>query len=207
MAGGGVGKPRPTFPSASGDLMWHVLQQRVQHEQQQPEPNTNAIDIPQNAIGVLRASPRRNKDQHAFVTSVTLPTMATFDLHPLSRFATGQTSIKRPTEFTCFSYDSQKQLHPGSLASLRYYYPPFIQSPGTSALGISLSNGFQDWIKVDQSVDGHLDALLETIQAHEESLMAEGKDGVRVKADVVTWRGMMTKVPLAFPAKATGCNR
>lgn len=123
--------------------------------------------------------------------------MATFSLYPLSRFESGQTSIKRPREFTFFSYDDKKQLHPQSLDSLRYYYPPFIQAPGTASPGISLSNGFQGWIKADDSIDGHLDALLETIQAHEERLLNDGlttPGNVKTKADFVTWRGMMTKV-------------
>lgn len=120
-----------------------------------------------------------------------------FNLFPLSRFESGQTSIKRPREFTYFSYDEKKQLCPQSLASLRYYYPPFINAPGASTPGIPLSNGFQDWIKADSTVDGHLDSLLETIQAHEERLMSDGAMSVldvRKPADLVTWRGMMTKV-------------
>lgn len=123
--------------------------------------------------------------------------MATFNLHPLSQFESGQTSIKRPRELTYFSYNNKKELHPQSLESLCYYYPPFIQAPGTSTPGISLSTGFHDWIKADDSVDGHLDALLETIQAHEQRLVDEGDvsgEDVKVKADIITWRGMMTKV-------------
>lgn len=123
--------------------------------------------------------------------------MSTFSLHPISQFESAQTSIKRPREFTYFSYDAEKNLHPQSLASLRYYYPPFIQAPGTSSPGISLSNGFQSWVKADQSIDGHLDALCATLQSHEEKLMADGSrpvEDVRTKADIITWRGMMTKV-------------
>lgn len=122
---------------------------------------------------------------------------ASFPLFPLSRFESGQTSIKRPREFTYFSYDDKKQLHPRSLASLKYYYPPFIATPGTSTPGLSLSNGFEDWIQADSSVDGHLDALLDTIEAHEDKLMGDGETpilDVRKQADFVTWRGMMTKV-------------
>ena len=60
----------------------------------------------------------------------------------------------------------------------------------------SLSNGFETWIRSDQSFDGHIDALLATIQAHEESLLEDGGSAaeVKTKADIITWRGMMTKV-------------
>lgn len=123
--------------------------------------------------------------------------MASFNLHPLSQFESGQTSIKRPRELAYFSYDDKKRLHTQSLDSLRYYYPPFIQAPGTSISGMNLSNGFQDWVKADDSVDGHLDSLLETIQTHERRLLdgvnVSGEDS-RMKADIITWRGMMTKV-------------
>ena len=121
--------------------------------------------------------------------------MATFNIYPLSRFESGQTSIKRPREFLYFSFDDEHELKPLSDESLRYYYPPFIQSPGASVPPIELSNGFEDWVKSDDSIDKHLDGLLETIQAHEEKLMKNGTkpEDVKTKADIVTWRGMMTK--------------
>lgn len=40
----------------------------------------------------------------------------------------------------------------------------------------------------DDSSDEHLDGLLETLIA------AEKRDGKKTEADVVTWRGMMTKI-------------
>lgn len=126
--------------------------------------------------------------------------MAVFGFSSLAQFESGQTTIKRPRELTYFSFDDRKQLRPQSLESLRYYYPPFFQAPCTFAPEtppINLSNGFQDWIKADDSVDGHLDALLETIQAHEEKLIRDGKtpvDEIKTKAEFITWRGMMTKV-------------
>jgi hypothetical protein len=60
---------------------------------------------------------------------------------------------------------------------------------------ISLSNGFETWVGSDQNFDGHLDSLLATIQAHEESLLEQGGSAaeVKTKADFITWRGMMTK--------------
>lgn len=117
--------------------------------------------------------------------------MATFPIQPLSRFAGASTTIKRPREFACFSYDDDRTLHTLSEASLKYYYPPFIDAPGESGQRrppIDLSEGFDKFKQHDDKVDEHLDSLLETIAAHEE------KTGERVQADVVTWRGMMTKV-------------
>lgn len=123
--------------------------------------------------------------------------MATFPIYPLARFESGQTSIRRPREFLCFSFDENHKIHHFSEDSVRYYYPPFVESPGTQVPPISLSNGFETWIRGDDTIDSHLDGLLETIQAHEERLMNDGTtelEDVRTKADIVTWRGMMTKV-------------
>ena len=125
--------------------------------------------------------------------------MPSFNIHPLSRFESAQTSIKRPREVTFFSFDDRHALKPLSLESLRYYYPPFIQAPGTHMPRVDLSAGFQDWVQIDGSVDGHLDALLETLRFYEKSTPCEGAEVDELRSeDIVTWRGMMTKVtPLA----------
>lgn len=117
--------------------------------------------------------------------------MATFAIEPLSRFGGASSTIRRPKEFAYFSYDDNRTLHPLSDQSLSYYYPPTFEIPGESGQGrphINLSNGFESFKKHDDSVNEHLDALLDTLAAHEE------KEGQVVKADVLTWRGMMTKV-------------
>ncbi|KAB5550957.1 dhp1-interacting protein [Coniochaeta sp. 2T2.1] len=102
-----------------------------------------------------------------------------FDLHPVRRFAGPCQPIKRPKEFTCFSYDDQHRLHLDD-RSLKWYYPPLV-------LGTDLSNGFENFEKHDDSQDEHLDSLLEAIMKHEREM------GKQIDAHVVTWRGMMTK--------------
>ena len=77
-----------------------------------------------------------------------------------------------------------------------------MESPGVPVPPISLSKGFEDWVKGDSSIDSHLDGLLESIKAHEEQLMTGGNEvyeNVKTKADIVTWRGMMTKASLHLP--------
>ncbi|TKA73508.1 hypothetical protein B0A55_05502 [Friedmanniomyces simplex] len=127
---------------------------------------------------------------------------STFDLTHLDRFAGSSTSIRRPREFTHFSYDDTHTLKPQSAESLSYYYPPIFGAPGAQEYRPDLSAGFKAFRQRDDSPDEHLDGLLDTLQAYEESLLARVKGGeddvkignVRVKADVITWRGMMTKV-------------
>jgi len=74
---------------------------------------------------------------------------------------------------------------------LKYYYPPFIDDPGESGQARhrpDLSHGFDTFKQHDDKVDEHLDALLETLMQHEQ------KSGERMPADIVTWRGVITKV-------------
>lgn len=117
--------------------------------------------------------------------------MASFNIQPLARFAGASTSIRRPRELTYFSYDDNRTLYPQSDISLQYYYPPFIDCPSESGQArstIDLSRGFNTFKKHDDQIDEHLDSLLETIMSHEQ------KESQRTKSDIVTWRGIMTKV-------------
>lgn len=82
-------------------------------------------------------------------------------------------------EIACFSYDDEHKFHLDE-SSLRYYYPP--------RLPADLNKGFDTFEKLNDSGDEHLDALLETIVA------LEKKTGSKCEADIITWRGMMTKV-------------
>ena len=127
----------------------------------------------------------------------------TFDIQPLDRFAGSNAAIRRPKvvqtpyfadkdqlligklqEIAYFSYDDEHQFHLDE-SSLRYYYPP--------RLPADLSQGFDTFEHLNDSGDEHLDALLETIIA------LEKKTGSKCEADIITWRGMMTKVGKAHP--------
>ncbi|KAK7935751.1 protein RAI1 [Apiospora marii] len=102
-----------------------------------------------------------------------------FDIQPIGRFAGESQPLKRPKEFTCFSYDDNHEFHLGD-SSLRWYYP--------ADLGADLSQGFEFFDKHDDSQDEHLDSLLKAIVAHEQ------EEGKKIDAKIVTWRGMMTKI-------------
>lgn len=82
-------------------------------------------------------------------------------------------------EIACFSYDDDHKFRLDD-SSVRYYYPP--------TLGADLSKGFDTFEKLDEADDDHLDSLLKTIIDYEQ------KTGKAVEADIITWRGMMTKV-------------
>jgi RAT1-interacting protein len=65
-------------------------------------------------------------------------------------------------------------------SSISYYYPPDLPA--------DLNIGFNTFQKLNDSPDEHLDALLDTIAA------LEKETGKKCEADIITWRGMMTKV-------------
>ncbi|KAI9810992.1 MAG: decapping endonuclease targeting mRNA [Pycnora praestabilis] len=105
--------------------------------------------------------------------------MSTFNIQPLERFAGASATIRRPKEIACFSYDDGHRFRLDE-SSLRYYYPP--------KLPANLSEGFDTFQKLDDSADDHLESLLKTIMATEKETAAN------CEADIVTWRGMMTKI-------------
>lgn len=82
-------------------------------------------------------------------------------------------------EIAYFSYDEKHDFHPDE-RSLRYYHPPI--------LGADLSKGFGSFEELDDTKDEHLDGLLRIITNLEQ------RTGKRCEADIITWRGMMTKV-------------
>ncbi|OQD88482.1 hypothetical protein PENSOL_c072G07109 [Penicillium solitum] len=104
---------------------------------------------------------------------------STFNVQPLHRFGGANTSIRRPREIACFSYDDQRRFSLGD-TSMAYYYTP--------ALPADLNKGYETFQKLNDVPDEHLDALLDTLVAHEKE--TEKKCDV----DIVTWRGMMTKI-------------
>jgi RAT1-interacting protein len=54
-----------------------------------------------------------------------------------------------------------------------------------------LEKGFEEFAKFDE-IDEHLDSLLASLQHYEET------NGKTVNVDIITWRGMMTKIMTVF---------
>jgi RAT1-interacting protein len=104
-----------------------------------------------------------------------------FPIQPLDRFKGASASIKRPREVAHFSFDDNHQyVHDDS--GLNYYIPP--------PMGADLKEGFDTFKHYEDKEDAHLDALLKALVDTEK----KNGEGARVRADFVTWRGMMTKV-------------
>ncbi|ROV87500.1 hypothetical protein VMCG_10505 [Cytospora schulzeri] len=105
-----------------------------------------------------------------------------FSIRPVNRFAGESQPVRRPKachEFACFSYDDEHVFHYGD-SGMRWYYNP--------QLGADLSQGYETFVKNDDSQDEHLDSLLKTIIHHEQETKK------KIDANIVTWRGCLTKV-------------
>ncbi|EXJ93135.1 hypothetical protein A1O3_01692 [Capronia epimyces CBS 606.96] len=105
-----------------------------------------------------------------------------FDIKPVGRFAGQNAAIRRPREITFFSFDEDHRLRHDA-SSLRYYYPP--------AVPCDLNKGFDTFRQLDDSADDHLDGLLDAL------ILYEKEKGNKVDTDIITWRGMMTKIMVA----------
>lgn len=115
--------------------------------------------------------------------------MIPFHFQRLQPFEGKSAVIKRPREITEFSFDNKHVCYPLDNRSLRYYYPPMFESPHTDGKRlIDLSQGFETFEKYNDDVNLHLNPLLDTIEAYERQTKS------KVQADILTWRGMMTKV-------------
>jgi RAT1-interacting protein len=104
-----------------------------------------------------------------------------FPVQPLNRFQGASASIKRPHEVAHFSYDDNHKYRDDE-SSINYYVPP--------PMGADLKEGFDTFKHYEDKEDPHLDSLLKAL------IHREGEDASvpNIKADFVTWRGMMTKV-------------
>ncbi|EMR90125.1 putative protein rai1 protein [Botrytis cinerea BcDW1] len=113
------------------------------------------------------------------------PQVHVFNTLPLNQFErtrdAGNAAISRPQEIAHFSYDDNHEFHLDD-SSIRWYYPPDI--------GTDLNRGFETFRKHDDSKDEHLESLLRALMEKEKTT------NLKTEADIITWRGMMTKVRL-----------
>ncbi|KAI8059289.1 hypothetical protein BC940DRAFT_328364 [Gongronella butleri] len=104
-----------------------------------------------------------------------------FRVQHTSRYQGSFPVYKQPTELTSYSIDHERRVWFDD-RELKYYYP---------ATGKDLTVGFDKFIERDETVPEHLDTLLDALTD------AKAKPNAHpdaTKADIVTWRGIMTKL-------------
>ncbi|KAA8915302.1 hypothetical protein TRICI_002549 [Trichomonascus ciferrii] len=92
-------------------------------------------------------------------------------------------SLRQPKEECSFSIDRDMNTRFDDRC-LSYYYLP---EPMLNA-DIDLSGGYKDFIEKDESEPGHLNHFLRALMEHEKTT------GSRIKGDIITFRGIMTKL-------------
>lgn len=107
------------------------------------------------------------------------PTISRFPIQPVNRFRGASASIKRPQEVASFSYDDSHNYVEDD-SGINYYCPPRI--------GADLKAGFSTFRHHEDTSNPHLDSLLRALASKEKAT------GIKQPADLVTWRGMMTKI-------------
>ncbi|KAK4701024.1 RAT1-interacting protein, partial [Phenoliferia sp. Uapishka_3] len=101
------------------------------------------------------------------------------------------TAFQLPLHLTSFSYSPTRDLLVGKRkdeAIAHYSEPP---------LGADLNLGYQDCTWREDTTDEGLDALLDTLAEYEQEDESGAAAELLGKVNVITWRGMMTKLMLA----------
>lgn len=95
-----------------------------------------------------------------------------------------KTSLKQPQEITCYSLDIDRNVHLDE-SQLSYYYLP----ESMVNREIDLNGGFENFKFNEQhGAPEPLDAFLKALMTYEQ------KTKQKVKADIISWRGIMTSL-------------
>lgn len=121
-------------------------------------------------------------------------------------------SFQQPVPLCSFSFDEhRKQWHDDRCKRFYRGPPPYNQrhprQHGARAVfGADLNYGLERFVRRDQDVPEHLDALVAALQHRTEAAVSDEErdqvDQERRKADVVTWRGIITKICTAYEQTA-----
>ncbi|KAI8377325.1 hypothetical protein BD560DRAFT_325731 [Blakeslea trispora] len=88
--------------------------------------------------------------------------------------------FKQPKELTSYSIDCDRRVQFDN-REMKYYYPP---TTGKK----DLNEGYERMIQRDESISEHIDTLLDALTQF------NSKSKEQATADIVTWRGIMTKI-------------
>jgi RAT1-interacting protein len=124
----------------------------------------------------LDSKTRRTEDVGEDDKANTTPLLIKVDL---KRSQTQMIGIQKPVQVTSFSYDEKRRLFHDDRSKKYYHLPP---------KNANLNRGYETKIERDESINEHLDSLLDALMQDKEI------EGHQKQADLITWRGMMTKL-------------
>ncbi|CAO3621899.1 unnamed protein product [Cunninghamella blakesleeana] len=103
-----------------------------------------------------------------------------FPVYNINRYRGSSPVYKKPVEINSYSIDGNRHVWFDN-RELKYYYP---------ATGTDLSIGYDQFIQRNDTILEHLDTLLDALT----DTRKKTKDDHLIKANIVTWRGIMTKI-------------
>jgi len=95
--------------------------------------------------------------------------------------------LQQPEQIASFSYDENRRLYHDDRAKKFFKLPP---------AAANLNHGYDQYVQRDESKNEHLDSLLFALMKTGEK--GSAADMVRRRADIITWRGMATKLCAAL---------
>ncbi|KAK7539017.1 hypothetical protein IWX49DRAFT_90833 [Phyllosticta citricarpa] len=104
--------------------------------------------------------------------------------HCAKNTGSSSTDLTPPCEIAYYSLDDEHKYRPDD-SSLSYYWPMNVSENARRA---GLQTGFDTFRRHDETIDRHLEALLQALQEK------EGRTGRITNAELITWRGQLTKV-------------
>ncbi|KAG2184190.1 hypothetical protein INT44_009205 [Umbelopsis vinacea] len=108
--------------------------------------------------------------------------IASFPIHPLSKYHGNCAVYKQPVELQSYSIDHERSVHFDD-RQLKYYLPADLSDA-------DLSVGYKEFIQRDPELKEHIDTLLDALTI----ARSKNEDPNATKADIVTWRGLITKL-------------
>ncbi|CAG8514363.1 9244_t:CDS:2 [Diversispora eburnea] len=109
---------------------------------------------------------------------------SSFLIQPIKRFNVSSPTYKKPVEIGNFSYDEQRVLHMDD-REMKYYHPPDLNN-------CDLSDGYETFIQRNGSGIEPIHSLIDAIEYSKSS--DNNKNDNLYTADLVSWRGVFTKI-------------
>ncbi|SNX85379.1 related to Protein RAI1 [Melanopsichium pennsylvanicum] len=121
--------------------------------------------------------------------------------------------FQQPAPICSFSFDEHRKQHQDDRSKRFYTRPPPYNNPhphltrAQPVFGADLNYGLERFTQRDDSLPEHLDALVAALQHRTENATGseaekDELDRERRRADVVTWRGIITKICSAYEQNA-----
>ncbi|KAE8214678.1 hypothetical protein CF327_g1950 [Tilletia walkeri] len=177
-------------------------------------PSTSSNKRPRGEDSAATNPPAPETSTSSAQTGLQAPSSSTLQTQSLTA-PLKTPAFQKPACIATFSYDQDRRVHHDN-SSLGVCHPPPSPQFNRQAdrgrgrvCGPDLNYGYERWIRRDETVDEHLDSLLIALQhkasspkgASTDAQQDQERDRDRARANVITWRGIATKLCTAVFAE------